>query len=194
MTSYALVSTSAVEFELDNPSLPLVKRIDVDEGNSTCLRVGSCVTIYGHVKMFASRFTVDLLAVDDKYNRNASLPAAAIQTLDIALRVCAQWNGGDKTCVRKNSRVASKWGVEDSDPVGRNPFDRMTKFKLDIHVDESLYRIVVNERHFSEFAHRIPIQRVNGIAVAGDVSIYSIIFTHDSEPASVSASDSDRED
>ncbi|XP_067866667.1 galectin-4-like isoform X4 [Heterodontus francisci] len=63
------------------------------------------------------------------------------------------------------------------------PIQKGETFQLLILVQNDSYKVAVNDRHFLEFKHRIPVSRVNTITIDGQVEVVSLSFTNNFQPA-----------
>ncbi|CAI2357732.1 unnamed protein product [Caenorhabditis sp. 36 PRJEB53466] len=79
----------------------------------------------------------------------------------------------DEHEVVMNSFINDAWGPE---VRHRNPLRRHDPFTLRIPVHEGYYNITVNNHHFDEFSHRIPVPEVQAVGVKGSVTLDSISF------------------
>ncbi|XP_055297015.1 galectin-4-like isoform X2 [Sitodiplosis mosellana] len=70
----------------------------------------------------------------------------------------------------RNSKINGRWGKEETTASLPFKLKRGERFAMQILVTEDTYLISVNGLHFTNFAHRIPYQRVTCVQVKGDVS------------------------
>ncbi|KAL5008477.1 hypothetical protein ScPMuIL_014058 [Solemya velum] len=85
---------------------------------------------------------------------------------DTALHFNVRFN---ESCVVRNSLEYGNWGSEERH--GHFPFKRGVPFQVVIHVKHHHYKISVDDRHFCDFHHRIPIHRVNTVTVEKGIQI-----------------------
>ncbi|KAL5008804.1 hypothetical protein ScPMuIL_014385 [Solemya velum] len=85
---------------------------------------------------------------------------------DTALHFNARFN---EFRVIRNSLEYGNWGSEECH--GSFPFKMGVLFEVVIDVNYQYYKISVDGRHFCDFRHRIPIQRVNTVTVEKGIQI-----------------------
>ena len=69
----------------------------------------------------------------------------------------------------RNSIQNNNWGPEES--FGGFPISPGQHFEFMILVESHQFKIALNGNHFTEFRHRLPFERINHIAIDGDVRI-----------------------
>ncbi|XP_074536139.1 galectin-4-like [Halichoeres trimaculatus] len=134
-----------------NPSIPYLGPI---YGG---LRDGSSIYIQGSIPKDITRFFVNLLCGQSEKS-------------DVALHVNPRFDGWDKVVF--NSRQDGSWKSEDK--IRDMPFSQGKGFEMVIMVTTQGFKIKVNGKDFHTFKHRLPLDRVCGMHIAGDVSIQTI--------------------
>ncbi|XP_055003744.1 galectin-4-like [Boleophthalmus pectinirostris] len=134
-----------------NPSIPYLGPI---YGG---LREGSSIYIQGSIPEDITRFHVNLLCGQSDTN-------------DIALHCNPRFDGWDKVVF--NTRQNDCWDSEDK--IRSMPFCKGERFEMVIMVTSQGYQIRVNGKDFHMFPHRIPVERVGGLQIAGDVAVQNI--------------------
>uniref|UniRef100_A0A7M4EPH8 Galectin n=1 Tax=Crocodylus porosus TaxID=8502 RepID=A0A7M4EPH8_CROPO len=71
-----------------------------------------------------------------------------------------------------NSLEGENWGTEER--KHEMPFVKGQLFKIEIWVKNNSYMVTVEGKHFVEYKHRIPLSRVDTIAVCGCVDVKEI--------------------
>uniref|UniRef100_A0A669D1L4 Galectin n=1 Tax=Oreochromis niloticus TaxID=8128 RepID=A0A669D1L4_ORENI len=94
------------------------------------------------------------------------------ESSDIALHFNPRFDGWDKVVF--NTCQNGSWGSEDK--IHKMPFRKGEHFEMVIIVTLQGYEIKVNGIDFHTFQHRIPMEQVRGLQIAGDVSIQTINF------------------
>ncbi|XP_035240193.1 uncharacterized protein LOC118209142, partial [Anguilla anguilla] len=74
-----------------------------------------------------------------------------------------------------NTFQNGKWGKEER--VNEMPFRKGEEFELVIIVTAKGYQVIVNGRQFYMFKHRLPVNQVSALKIAGDVSMETIDMT-----------------
>ncbi|XP_072288030.1 galectin-4-like [Pyxicephalus adspersus] len=139
-------------YPLYNPPIPC--RSPVYGG----LRPGMAIYITGMVPHHANTFAVNL-------------GCGQHDGTDVALHFNPRFQGKDRVIF--NSFQSGSWGSEEKRKDGF-PFHKGGHFEMNILVNPGGYQIIVNGAPFYEFRHRIPMERVECVHVAGDVTIQSI--------------------
>ncbi|XP_033832308.1 galectin-4-like isoform X2 [Periophthalmus magnuspinnatus] len=134
-----------------NPSIPYLGPI---YGG---LREGSSIYIQGSVPEDITRFYVNLLCGQSDNS-------------DVALHFNPRFDGWDKVVF--NTRQNDNW--ESEDKIRSMPFRKGERFEMVILITSQGYQIRVNGNDFHMFPHRIPVERVGGLEIAGDVAIQTI--------------------
>uniref|UniRef100_A0A3B4ANL3 Galectin n=1 Tax=Periophthalmus magnuspinnatus TaxID=409849 RepID=A0A3B4ANL3_9GOBI len=134
-----------------NPSIPYLGPI---YGG---LREGSSIYIQGSVPEDITRFYVNLLCGQSDNS-------------DVALHFNPRFDGRDKVVF--NTRQNDNW--ESEDKIRSMPFRKGERFEMVILITSQGYQIRVNGNDFHMFPHRIPVERVGGLEIAGDVAIQTI--------------------
>ncbi|XP_014226027.1 uncharacterized protein LOC106651855 [Trichogramma pretiosum] len=137
-----------------NPEIPYVGEI---HGGVV---PGKMVKVQGKVPHEATRFAV-----------NYQLGPGLNPRDDIALHVSPRFPQG---IITRNSIESMQWGVEENNgPMWIHPGQ---PFEIIILCEYYCYKIAVNGRHFAEFTHRLPYDRVTHLVIDGDVEINSIFY------------------
>lgn len=89
---------------------------------------------------------------------------------DVALHFNPRFRQGS---VVRNHKQGG-WGAEET--AGGMPFRPGHTFTVHMEVKSHGYKIIVNNRHFCDFTHRMPKERVQYLFITGDVSISYINF------------------
>ncbi|XP_060115217.1 galectin-9 [Heteronotia binoei] len=143
------------------PSLPFVGPI------LGGLRDGLVVTVTGSVLHRCTRFHV-----------NFQCGFAQVPQPDIAFHFNPRFDGsGYMVC---NSFERGSWQREERQ--SSLPFCKGQPFEIRFLVKSSSYMVAVNGKHYLEFKHRIPISRVDTIAVSGDLQVETITFQGPAAP------------
>ncbi|GFO42857.1 galectin [Plakobranchus ocellatus] len=147
---------------LDVPVYPLPNHpaIEVSEPvrkDITRISDGTELVIYGTPYRASDSFSVSLCF------------GPLIETDDIAFHFNPRFL---ENCVMRNHKEASKWGAEEK--TGGFPFQRGTEFSMSLLVNQRNYKIVVNDKHFCEFTHRLEKTGVRYLHIRGDLFIRSI--------------------
>ncbi|XP_031629534.1 galectin-4-like isoform X2 [Contarinia nasturtii] len=69
----------------------------------------------------------------------------------------------------RNSKINGRWGKEETTASMPFKLKRGERFAIQILVTEDKYLVSVNGLHFTNFAHRIPYERVTCVQVKGDI-------------------------
>ncbi|XP_017885783.1 basic salivary proline-rich protein 1-like isoform X2 [Ceratina calcarata] len=89
---------------------------------------------------------------------------------DIALHVSPRFPNG---FITRNHIENMTWGPEENaGPMWIKPGQ---EFEILILCEAHCYKIAVNGRHFAEFRHRLPFQKVTHLVIDGDVEVESVI-------------------
>ncbi|XP_048413476.1 galectin-4-like isoform X2 [Stegostoma tigrinum] len=124
------------------------------------LQDGMMIMIRGRVLPQSDRFHVNLQCGSIPYH------------CDVAFHFNPRYeNPGYVVC---NSYKDQRWCTEQR--KHEMPVQRGESFQLLILVQIDCYKVAVNDKHFLEFKHRIPISRVDSITIDGQVEIVSISF------------------
>jgi len=138
-----------------NPPVPYVGPIGV-------LQPGGIIQIAGHVPPHVKWFAVNLQCGPNLNPRD-----------DIALHINPRFEGNLSKIVR-NSLHSQQWGVEEN--FGHFPFSPGQQFEILILTESDHFKIAINGQHFTEFRHRMPVQRVTTIAIDGDVQLFAVRY------------------
>lgn len=118
---------------------------------------GTSITITGRVGTNADRLTFNLLAYSTYKNQNIGLHFNPRFSENVVVRT---------------TKIDNIWGTEERD--GGCPFAKGENFTLKIVCAEENYIIYVNDKQFTTFKHRTPIQTVAGLSFDGDVELYNV--------------------
>lgn len=121
------------------------------------LRQGSSIYLQGSIPDHITRFAVNLLCGQH-------------ESSDIALHFNPRFDGRDRVVF--NTCQGGAWGAEDK--VSSMPFHKGKAFEMVVMVTAQGYKVTVNGKDFHTFDHRLPLQRVSGLQISGDVHIQSI--------------------
>ncbi|XP_041850286.1 galectin-4-like [Melanotaenia boesemani] len=121
------------------------------------VREGMSIYIQGSIPEDITRFFVNLICGES-------------ESSDIALHFNPRFDGWDKVVF--NSRQDGSWGQQEK--IRKMPFSKRQAFEMLIIVTTQNYQIKVNGKDFFTFSHRIPVEKIHGIHVAGDVCIQTI--------------------
>lgn len=153
MNNHSLVNNKLNFF--NNPQeLPYVGEV---EGGLT---PGKMVKVQGSVPPNSTRFAINYQLGPNLNPRD-----------DIALHISPRFAEG---IITRNNIVSMRWGPEENDgPLWIKPG---TSFEIIILCEYNCYKIAVNGRHFTEFAHRLPYNKVTHLVIDGEVLISSIFY------------------
>ncbi|XP_076749508.1 uncharacterized protein LOC143422617 [Xylocopa sonorina] len=137
-----------------NPPIPYVGAV---EGG---LVPGKMVKISGKVPPDAVRFAV-----------NYQLGPTLNPRDDIAIHISPRFPEG---FVTRNHIVSMTWGVEENNgPMWIQPGQ---EFQIFVLCDYNCYKIAINGKHFTEFVHRLPYEKVTHLVIDGDVEVQFISY------------------
>nr|XP_034174669.1 uncharacterized protein LOC117601672 [Osmia lignaria] len=137
-----------------NPPIPYVGAVE------NGLIPGKMVKIQGKVPSDAIRFAV-----------NYQLGPTLNPRDDIAIHVSPRFQDG---FITRNHIMSMSWGPEENEgPLCIQPGQ---EFEIFILCDHGCYKIAINGRHFAEFVHRLPYQKVTHLVIDGDVEVNSITY------------------
>ncbi|XP_063809739.1 galectin-9-like isoform X1 [Pseudophryne corroboree] len=88
---------------------------------------------------------------------------------DIAFHFNPRFDGGIVVC---NTKEHQNWGKEEN--KRELPFHRGHAFEIRFLVSSHDYKVSVNRNHLLEYHHRVPIHRVNTLAISGCVSLTNV--------------------
>ncbi|KAF2894836.1 hypothetical protein ILUMI_11337 [Ignelater luminosus] len=118
---------------------------------------GTMVRIQGQAPPNADRFNINL---------HCGQPPSDI-ALHISVRLLQNY-------IARNSFEDGAWGSEEDN--GSVPIAPGQRFEILILCDPGSYKVAINGNHFCEFRHRIPFQKVDHLAIDGDVALGLISF------------------
>ncbi|XP_035535522.1 galectin-4-like [Morone saxatilis] len=121
------------------------------------LREGTSIYLQGFVPQDITRFFVNLLCGES-------------ESSDIALHFNPRFDSWDKVVF--NTSENGSWGSEEK--IHHMPFSKGLAFEMVIMVTSHGYQIKVNGNDFFTLHHRLPLERVRAMHIAGDVSIQTI--------------------
>ncbi|XP_049582827.1 galectin-4-like [Syngnathus scovelli] len=121
------------------------------------LREGASIYIQGSVPDKITRFSVNLLCGHS-------------DSSDVALHFNPRFDGRDKVVF--NSRLNATWDAEET--IRDMPFRKGKAFEMVIMCSLEGYQFKINGKDFYTFKHRLPLARVHGMEIAGDVCIQTI--------------------
>lgn len=98
---------------------------------------------------------------------------------DIALHLSPRFPEG---IITRNNISNMSWGPEENG--GPMVFQPGQDFEVILLCEPLQFRIAINGRHFTEFAHRLPYQKVTHLVIDGDVEIKSISYESIGAPRS----------
>lgn len=137
-----------------NPPIPYVGEV---EGG---LVPGKMVRVQGQTPADAVRFAI-----------NYQLGPTLNPRDDIAIHVSPRFSEG---FITRNHISSMSWGMEENEgPMSIRPGE---EFEILLLCDHHSYKIAINGRHFAEFVHRLPYQRVTHLVIDGDVEVNSIVY------------------
>jgi len=93
---------------------------------------------------------------------------------DIAIHVNPRFN---PPVVVRNTFKSLAWGSEEDN--GSFPFAPNTRFEMKITLRNQGFVLIVDGKYFAQYLHRIPIERINGLNIKGDVKITKFEFGHE---------------
>nr|XP_056721019.1 galectin-9 [Euleptes europaea] len=131
------------------------------------LRDGLVVLVTGSVLHKCTRFEV-----------NFQCGSAQVPRPDIAFHFNPRFDEGG--CVVWNSLERGSWQHEERQ--SSMPFHKGQPFEIRFLVKSSGFMVAVNGMHYLEFKHRIPMSRVDTIAISGGVEVASISFQGPTAP------------
>ncbi|XP_077396358.1 galectin-6-like isoform X2 [Festucalex cinctus] len=121
------------------------------------LREGASVYIQGSLPDNITRFFVNLLCGQS-------------ESSDIALHFNPRFDGWDKVVF--NTRRNAAWDAEEK--IRDVPFGKGESFEMVIACAAEGFQLKINGKDFHTFKYRLPVARVCGLQIGGDVSIQTI--------------------
>ncbi|KAL2095732.1 hypothetical protein ACEWY4_007880 [Coilia grayii] len=121
------------------------------------LRAGMSLYIQGAIPHHISRFEVDL-------------QCGEFEGCDIAFHFNPRFDGWDKVVF--NTFQNGEW--EGQEKIHEMPFSKGETFEMVIAVNSDGYQVNVNGREFYMYRHRMPVDRVCALRIAGDVTVQTI--------------------
>jgi len=126
------------------------------------LQDGTLITVQGSTPGHCNGFSINL-----------SCGPGDIGTSDVVLHLNPRFN---ENAMVRNTFQNGAWGSEDRSGGGM-PFQKGTGFECMILVQNDKFMISFNGRHFCEFRHRLPKERVTHVIVKGDVQVSNVMFS-----------------
>jgi len=123
---------------------------------------GTLITVQGTVPGHCTGFSINL-----------SCGPTDIGTCDVALHVNPRFN---ENTIPRNSFQNGGWGAEDRSGTGL-PIQKGGTFESIILVQSDKFMVSFNGRHFCEFRHRVPKERITHVIVKGDVQVNNVMFS-----------------
>lgn len=145
-----------------NPEIPFVGAV---EGG---LSPGKLVNVRGRVPDNAVRFAINYQLGPNINPRD-----------DIAIHLSPRFSDG---IITRNHINSMSWGPEENS--GALWIQPGQAFEIIILCEPLQYKIAINGRHYTEFAHRLPYQRVTHLVIDGDVEIISVFYENINIPSS----------
>nr|AJA37869.1 galectin-2-2 [Littorina littorea] len=127
------------------------------------LAPGRMISISGVPHANPSRFSVNL-------------QSGTYDGSDVALQFDVRFRFGDSVnTVVRNHCQAGGWGQEERG-ASYFPFMPNANFDMLILVEPQAFKVAVNNQHFAEFRHRLPVHAANTLNVSGDVRLTQVRF------------------
>lgn len=140
-----------------NPPVPLVTPI---QGG---VFPGKLISISGVPNPTATRFTVNL-------------QCGAYEGSDIGLHFDVRFRvEADFNVVIRNSCQNGSWGSEERQ-LPYFPFMPNSSFDMIIMIEQSQFKVAVNNQHLFAFGHRLPYQRLDSLVIKGDLRLTQVRF------------------
>ncbi|XP_039366930.1 galectin-6-like isoform X1 [Mauremys reevesii] len=130
--------------------------------------LGMLVNIRGSLPKDSQRFDVNFLCGGDRKN-------------EVAFHFKALFSE-NKDGIVFNSKLNKEWGQEEE--RCSSPFHKGKSFLLQFVITKNGYRVIVDNKPFYEYSHRIPIEQVKILQVAGAVELQQIEIFKDSNISS----------
>ncbi|ULU04258.1 hypothetical protein L3Y34_017208 [Caenorhabditis briggsae] len=132
---------------------------------------GKTLVVYGTPEKKAKKFNINLL------KKNGDIALHFNPRFDEKGNgfMCAKPTPGS---VVRNSLVNGEWGNEERE--GKNPFERLTAFDLEIRNEEFAFQIFVNGERFASYAHRVDPHDIAGLQIQGDIELTGIQVVNNS--------------
>ena len=124
------------------------------------LTPGKMVKVQGKAPEGATRFAINYQLGPNLNPRD-----------DIAIHVSPRFNDG---FITRNNIQSMTWGPEENH--GPMWIQRGEPFEIIILCEYYCYKIAINGRHFAEFSHRLPYEKVTHLVIDGEVEISSIFY------------------
>lgn len=130
------------------------------------LSPGKLVNVRGKVPDNAVRFAINYQLGPNLNPRD-----------DIALHLSPRFNDG---IITRNHIRSMSWGPEENN--GAMWIQPGQNFEIIILCEPLQYRIAINGRHYTEFAHRMSYQNITHLVIDGDVEVTSIHYESINSP------------
>ncbi|XP_064600972.1 LOW QUALITY PROTEIN: galectin-4-like [Liolophura sinensis] len=137
-----------------NPTVPVSLAIE----GGTC--AGKMIIVQGVINPRANMFTINL---------SSGMPHEG--SPDIPLHFNVRFT---ENCVVRNSLIGGNWGPEERN--GNMPFKRGQAFEVIILVEQGMYKIAVNGKHFTEYHHRLQKELAHVVTINGEARLNFIKF------------------
>lgn len=135
-----------------NPPIPYVGQVEVVPGKM--------VKVQGKTPPDAVRFAI-----------NYQLGPTLNPRDDIAIHVSPRFPEG---FITRNHIVSMTWGMEENEgPMWIQPGQ---EFEILLLCDHDCFKIAINGKHFTEFMHRLPYQKITHLVIDGDVEVECISY------------------
>ncbi|XP_030074225.1 galectin-4 [Microcaecilia unicolor] len=121
------------------------------------LRPGVIVYIRGTLAKSCTRFTVNFAT-------------GQYDGCDIALHMNPRYDGLDRVIF--NNFLNSQWGEEEKKKG--TPFKSGKQFELVFQITKNNYQVTVDGKPYHEYAHHIPMERINWLQVKGDIVLQAV--------------------
>ncbi|XP_073409115.1 galectin-8-like [Dendrobates tinctorius] len=138
------------------PSGQIQNSVPFSTGLHNGVSDGSVVIVRGDVQPLADRFSLNF-------------QCGSTDKDDIAFHFNPRFDEGLVLC---NTRESDNWG--DKEINGEVPFKREHAFEIRVRVTNNGYNVSVNGHHYLGYNHRIPLQRVNTLAVMDCVALSNV--------------------
>uniref|UniRef100_A0A914UNN8 Galectin n=1 Tax=Plectus sambesii TaxID=2011161 RepID=A0A914UNN8_9BILA len=140
---------------LSNPPVPYI-------GSVRGVSPGLLISVSGQPTSQAKWFAINLQCGPSMNPRD-----------DIALHISPRFEGPVSKVIR-NSLQGGQWGIEEN--FGHFPFAPDAPFEILVMVEADLFKIAINGQHFTEFRHRMPLGRINTLAIDGDLHLHVVRY------------------
>lgn len=83
--------------------------------------------------------------------------------------------GSDRNVIVRNTCTGGNWGLEER-AINHFPFMPNAPFDIIILAERDKFKVAVNNTHFLDYKHRLPLQSVTTFNVTGDLRITTVRF------------------